>query len=248
MGGRGLAGTSGVCFRRIIHALLVAAGLSGASPRVVSAQSRPPESIETGDGGASVRVAPRDTPPERVLGVLPSFLTTNAAPGTDPLPPHRKFALAALTSFDPSRYPFVAVMAGVSRSYGPGIGGYGKQYAASFSDNVIGNLLTSGALPSLFGQDPRYYRRGEGAPGLRAVYAASRVLIAYGDAGHRRVNSAELVGVTGAAAISNLYYPHDQRTAAGTVNRLAFQMLWDGVANELQEFWPDINRRLHRRH
>lgn len=229
--------------RVLLAALACMAAFSGR----VHAQTQNAEPVESGSAEPAP-ASPRDVPVDRVLGVLPSFLTTNAAPGTDPLPPHRKFALAALTSFDPSRYPFVAVMAGVSRSYGPGFGGYGKQYAASFGDNVIGNLLTSGALPSLFRQDPRYYRRADGAPGARAVYAASRVFIAYGDSGHRRVNSAELAGVTGAAAISNLYYPRDQRTAPDTVHRLAFQMLWDAVANELQEFWPDINRRLHRRH
>ncbi len=200
--------------------------------------SPPPAEQPAPDAGAPV---------ERALGVLPSFLTTNGTPGTNPLPPGAKFALAIRTSFDPSMYPLVGVMAAANRSYGPGLGGYGKQYAASFADNVTGNLLTSGALPAAFGQDPRYYRRARGSAGTRAAYAASRVFVGYGDSGKHRINAAELLGTSGAAAVSNLYYPRDRRGVSDTVTRFGFQLLWDALANELQEFWPDISRKLRRR-
>ncbi len=197
--------------------------------------------------GTAPAVSPADAQPERALGVLPNFLTSNGVPGSQPLSARRKFGLAIRTSFDPSMYPLVGVMAVANRSYGPGLAGYGKQYVASFTDNVAGNLLTSGALPAAFGQDPRYYRRARGSAGVRAVYAASRIFVAYGDSGRNRANAAELLGTTGAAAFSNLYYPRDRRSVGDTVGRLGYQLLWDALANELQEFWPDISRKLRRR-
>lgn len=161
--------------------------------------------------------------------------------------PGRQVALSIRTSLDPSMYPLVGVMAAANRSYGPGLGGYGKQFAASFTDNITGNLQTSGLLPAAFGQEPRYYRRAQGSAGARVAYAASRVFVAYGDSGRRRLNAAELAGTTGAAALSNLYYPRDRRTVSDTMTRFGFQLLWDALANELQEFWPDISRRIRRR-
>ncbi|MGE3493053.1 MAG: hypothetical protein AB7N29_23860 [Vicinamibacterales bacterium] len=197
--------------------------------------------------GAPADGATVDAPVERALGVLPSFLTSNGEPGSNPLPPGGKIALALRTSFDLSMYPLVGVMAAANPSYGPGLGGYAKQYAASFTDNVAGNLLTSGLLPAAFGQDPRYYRRAHGSIGARAAYAASRGVVGYGDSGKPRVNASELLGTSVAATLSNLYYPRDRRTVADTVTRFGYQLLWDALANELQEFWPDISRRFRRR-
>lgn len=219
-------------------------------PALARAQDAPPE--PAGQVAPPGQALPADgvavdVPAERALGVLPSFLTSNGAPGSQPLSARSKFGLAIRTSFDPSMYPLVGVIAAFSRSYGPGLEGYGKQYAASFADTVAGSLLTSGALPSAFGQDPRYYRRGAGSAGARAAYAASRVFVAYGDSGRSRFNAAEVIGATGVATLSNLYYPRDRRTVSDTIGRLGYQLLWDALANELQEFWPDISRRLRRR-
>lgn len=244
--------------RRQARILAAAVTLAVAAPPVVFAQAQdPPTVAPAGEPGSPGQVAPVEAappaqpsapaPPERALGVLPSFLTSNGAPGGQPLSARSKFGLAIRTSFDPSMYPLVGVIAAVSRSYGPGLEGYGRQYAASFTDNVAGNLLTSGALPAAFGQDPRYYRRGTGTARARAAYAASRVFVAYGDDGRSRFNAAEVIGATGAATLSNLYYPRDRRGAADTVGRLGYQLLWDALANELQEFWPDISRKLRRR-
>jgi len=48
------------------------------------------------------------------------------------------------------------------------------------------------------------------------------------------------------AGISNLYYPAQDRTATETLTRWGMQAMWDTVANELKEFWPDIRRKIHR--
>ncbi len=239
--------------RRLGRILASVFALAVAAPSAVFGQAQDPLSVApAGEAGPPGQVAPEGAAlpadlPERALGVLPSFLTSNGAPGSQPLSARSKFGLAIRTSFDPSMYPLVGVIAAFSRSYGPGLEGYGKQYAASFADTVAGSLLTSGALPSAFGQDPRYYRRGAGSAGARAAYAASRVFVAYGDNGRSRFNAAEVIGATGVATMSNLYYPRDRRSVGDTVGRLGYQLLWDALANELQEFWPDISRKLRRR-
>ncbi len=46
------------------------------------------------------------------------------------------------------------------------------------------------------------------------------------------------------ATISNLYYPTEERTVGDTLMRWGTQAMWDSVANELKEFWPDIRKKL----
>ena len=49
-----------------------------------------------------------------------------------------------------------------------------------------------------------------------------------------------------AAAVSNLYYPSNDRSTAQTLTRWGTQVMWDAVSNELKEFWPNIRRKMQR--
>lgn len=185
---------------------------------------------------------------ERMLGVLPNFLTTDGRPGEHPINARRKFYLAERNTFDYTVYPIVGAMAAFKRSYGPGVEGYGKQYAASLADNTAGNLLSGAVFPSLLGQDPRYYRKGTGPVAVRMGYVVSRLFVAARDNGRPTVNAAELLGVTTAASLSNLYYPRPERTMQATAGRVAYQLFWDMLGGQLREFWPDVSRKLRHHH
>jgi hypothetical protein len=43
-----------------------------------------------------------------------------------------------------------------------------------------------------------------------------------------------------------LYDPASDRNPSETLTRWGMQAMWDAVANELKEFWPDIRRRIHK--
>ena len=47
-------------------------------------------------------------------------------------------------------------------------------------------------------------------------------------------------GIGAATAISNLYYPDNSHSLGNAATRMGFQLLWDGLTNELKEFWPDF--------
>jgi len=53
-----------------------------------------------------------------------------------------------------------------------------------------------------------------------------------------------LGGNAAAAAISNVYHVPEDRTASRTFTTFAFLLLYDGMNNELKEFWPDIRRKV----
>jgi hypothetical protein len=80
-------------------------------------------------------------------------------------------------------------------------------------------------------------------------YAFTRSVITRSAAGRSQFNTSEIVGNFSAAVMSNAYYPSAERTLTGTLTRWGSQVMWDTVANELKEFWPDLKGVLaaHRR-
>ena len=80
----------------------------------------------------------------------------------------------------------------------------------------------------------------------RLGYAASRSVVTRTRAGDATFNISEVAGTAAAASLSNLYYSPADRTISGTMTRWGTQVMWDTVANELKEFWPDIRSKLHK--
>lgn len=72
----------------------------------------------------------------------------------------------------------------------------------------------------------------------------NRLFVTRTDSGETRFNYSESIGNATAAAISNVYYPAEERTAARNAKTFGFLTLYDGLSNELKEFWPDIRRKL----
>jgi hypothetical protein len=106
--------------------------------------------------------------------------------------------------------------------------------------------MTTAVVPSLTNEDARYFRSGEGGLFRRMAYAASRSVVTRTRSGGSTFNVSEVGGNLAAAGLSNLYYGPADRTVSGTMSRWGTQVMWDTVANELKEFWPDIRAKLHK--
>ena len=104
--------------------------------------------------------------------------------------------------------------------------------------------MTTAVFPSWLHEDPRYYQMGKGPFSHRSYYALSRLVVARTDSGGTRFNYSESIGNAAAAAISNIYHPDQDRTAARNASTFGFLILYDGLSNELKEFWPDIRRKV----
>jgi hypothetical protein len=186
----------------------------------------------------------------RIFGVLPNYSTVERNTNVPEITTKSTFQMFALGSFDPYVFPFVAFTAGLAQlghdepSWGRGIGSYGKRYAMAFSDNAIGNLMTTAVAPTLLRTDPRYFVLGEGGFLHRAGYALSRSVVTRTRSGQKTFNLSEIGGNLVGAGISNAYHPREDRTVSGTMGRWGMQVMWDTLTNELKEFWPDIRRRL----
>ena len=206
---------------------------------------------------AAVAPAP-DAPPatpedKRIFGVLPNYRTAEASNPFAPLTVKQKFTIAFRDSFDWPVYPTAAAFATLYQlenqnpSFGQGMSGYAKRFAGSYGDQMIGNMMTEGIVPSLMHQDPRYFRLGEGSGWSRARYALTRIFVARADSGRNTFNFAEWGGNAAAVALSNAWYP-DTRTVSDNVQKLLIQCATDAFSQVLKEFWPDVKRHFQKKH
>jgi hypothetical protein len=121
-------------------------------------------------------------------------------------------------------------------SFGSGIEGYGKRYGAALANHVSATLFCRAVYPSIFHQDPRYFYKGKGSFGSRALYAMSAAVIARGDDGRWRPNYSNVLGNFSAAAISNLYYPSSDQGISLVVFNGLTDTAADAAANLIREF------------
>ena len=178
---------------------------------------------------------------QRVFGIIPNFYSSyiwDAAP----LTPRLKFHLALRSTTDPVTFLLTGALAGVEQAhntfpgYGGGPEGFGKRYGAAYADNVLGRLIGSAILPSVFHQDPRYFYKGSGTITSRALYAVGATVIARGDNGRSQPNYSHILGNFAAAAISNVYRsPADRSVTLTFRNGLAITGS-NAVANLVREF------------
>ncbi|HEV2324649.1 MAG TPA: carboxypeptidase-like regulatory domain-containing protein [Terracidiphilus sp.] len=178
---------------------------------------------------------------QRVLGVLPDYYTSydwNAVR----MYPKQKFQLGYRSEIDSVTFMVMGAEAGVEQYYnrfpewGTGAEGYAKRYGAAYATDFTGTMIADVALPSLFHQDPRYFFRGTGSFGSRALYAVSRSIICRGDNGHAEFDYSRVLGNIGAGAISNLYYPGGERGVGLTFSNAAIDIAANAGTNLIREF------------
>jgi len=134
------------------------------------------------------------------------------------LTPGEKWRLAAHSAIDPFYIGWAFVIGGgwgeiedSNKGYGWGDAGYFKRVGANYADNVNGAIIGNALLPSILHQDPRYFRLGIGSFKKRFIHAALSTVICHGDNGKNQPNVSNVLGNYISGAISNAYYPADQR-------------------------------------
>jgi hypothetical protein len=191
---------------------------------------------------------------KRIFGLVPNFAAVDANTQLPPLSNHEKFALAAHDSVvDYSSFTWAGILAAQAMALnsdpelGHGIAGYGRYYWRTFTDGVSGTFFTEAIVPAITHEDPRYYTMGEGGFFRRTGYAISRAFLTKTDSGGTIFNWSEVGGNGLEAALSNAYYPPQERGLSQTAGNWATQMESAVLNHVFQEFWPDIRRKVLRR-
>jgi len=187
----------------------------------------------------------------RVMGIVPRFGTTHV--NAPPLSPTEKLHLFWTSTFDPVTFVLVGGQAGLSQAqddfdgYSQGAQGYAKRYGAAFTDNATSNFFANFLYPTLFKQDPRYFRLGEGGFRRRLGHSLAEQVMAHQDGGGRMFHFSNVLGALTSGGISNAYYPQDDRGFGLTMSRAGIAMLYGEVGGLFNEFWPDVQNRLMRK-
>jgi hypothetical protein len=193
------------------------------------------------------------TESKRLFGIVPNYRTSRLPNPYVPISAREKFVIGSQDAFDRGTVMLAAAFAGEAQltnanpSFGQGGAGYGRYFAASYADYVIGDFMTESIYPTFLHQDPRYFRKGVGSGWSRLGYAAGQILFTHNDSGRSTFNYSEVAGNATAVAISNAYYS-DNRNASNAAGRLSTQLGVDAAANILKEFWPDLQKRFSRTH
>jgi hypothetical protein len=194
-----------------------------------------------------------EPPNKRIFWIIPNYRTAPSLKDSKPLTPKEKFKIATQDSFDRGTIAMAAAFAGKAQltdanpSFGQGVQGYARYLGTAYADFVIGDYMTEAIYPTILHQDPRYFRRGAGSGLSRLGYAMSQIFWTHTDSRGTQFNFSEIAGNSTAVAISTAYYP-ENRNATDAVSKLGVQLGIDMASNVLKEFWPDIRRKLSRKH
>lgn len=162
-----------------------------------------------------------------------------------------KFWLFVHDSSDPVAFINAAWNAGVSQvqnnqpTFGRGFTGYLDRFGVQMAGQASGNFFKDFLYPTVFQEDPRYYRLGTASNKRRIVHAMSHVVIAHNENGNRMFNFSEWLGDATIIVLGNTYLPDRQRGVAPVAESMATGMGYDMGYDILREFWPEIAKTFH---
>lgn len=180
----------------------------------------------------------------RVLHFLPDYGRVQPGKPVAALSAKQKFQLFTGQTFDPSLVVIAGALAGLQQAgnlapaYGQGGEAYAKRFGAMSATLATSSLFTQAVMPTLFHQDPRYFRKGSGSVGSRLWYAISRTVITRQDSGKPAFNYSQVSALAASTALSNAYYPDSNRTASLNASRFGIAFAVSGLLNVLREFRP----------
>jgi hypothetical protein len=132
---------------------------------------------------------------------------------------------------------------GSPSQWGGGVRGYGLRAASRTAMAVVqGTLQASIAAP--LHEDVRYISSARAGFKKRALHAIAYSFVTYNDQGRTTLNFANLTGIYVTAAISTAWVPGRFNVTTYTLTNGTAQIGLSVPINLLQEFWPDIRRKI----
>ena len=222
-------------------------------PLLVAAQAFFVIGAATGQAGIDAKLAPgsQAITSHRDLLFLPDELTVDCqrfpnAPCivVAPLTSRQKFQVFVRQTFDPGVVLIAGGLAGLEQAgnlapnYGQGGAAYAQRLGEVNAAIAVDSLFVEAIMPTLFHQDPRYFRKQTGSKLSRINYAISRVAIIQTDRGHSAFNISKVTGFATSTALSNIYIPTANRTARQNAAAYGITLGIDCIVNILREFRP----------
>jgi hypothetical protein len=129
--------------------------------------------------------------------------------------------------------------------FGTDSGAFGERLGALAVKQTTQSIFSYGMYANLFHDDPRYYVMGSRKKvGIRALYSASRLVIAQTDSGRASFNWPKFAGIASATALTNVYYPSTDHGFEKSVSAFGVSLGTSILTNEIHEFLGDGLRQL----
>jgi hypothetical protein len=160
-----------------------------------------------------------------------------------------KFFLFVQDTFDPVSFLGAGFNAGIDQAgnqdptFGQGAIGYSKRFGANFVGQASLRFFTEFAYPTIFAEDPRYYRLAHGSNGKRFLHAVEHSFVAHRDNGKHIFNLTEWLGTTSGVLVSSQLHPGNQRGFGPVAQQVGYSVMADMGFDVLREFWPEIARK-----
>jgi hypothetical protein len=196
-----------------------------------------------GQGRIDPSLPPAPLTHTRTLLLFPGVDTVkNPDAVLPPLTRKQKFEIFWQRTFDVSLPVEALMFAGGSQAvnYSPHYGTEEKALAerfGSYAGSIAGSAFFTDALfPSIFHQDPRYFRKGRGSIPSRAWYAVKSEFVTRSDEGTMQFNISGVMGFGFSTALTNAWYPRNSITAGNTFERLGIKIAISATINLIREF------------
>lgn len=157
-----------------------------------------------------------------------------------------KFLLFVHDSYEPISFLSAGVSGAVDQAqnndwkFGQGAGGYGRRFGADFADQTSMRFFGQFAYPSIFAEDPRYYRLGHGTKRARLLHAMEHTFVGHHDNGEAMFNYSQWLAAASAVTLGSTYHTSGDH-GAGAMARSAGYLIGQGFGFDvLREFWPEI--------
>ena len=163
----------------------------------------------------------------------------------------RQVHLFVRDTFDPISFFEAAFNAGLDQAsnrdptFGQGAEGYGRRFGADFAGQTTWRFFTDFAYPTIFSEDPRYYRLIHGSGRQRFFHAVEHTFVAQRDSGKHMFNFSQWLGTVTAVALNDAYHPGNERGLTPALRVSGYALATGMGFDILREFWPDIARKLH---
>jgi len=162
-----------------------------------------------------------------------------------------KLRLFVTDTFDPISALGIGFDSGLDQAqnsdpaFGQGAAGYGKRLAANFASQTSARFFSEFAYPTIFREDPRYYRLAHGKFSTRLLHAMEHTVVAHRDSGRHMFNFSEWLGTATGTAINVAYHPGNEGGFAAAARGASVSILTDMGFDVLREFWPEVARKFH---
>jgi hypothetical protein len=160
---------------------------------------------------------------------------------------------AARETFGPQSFLFGTFTAGIGTArdhpeeYGPHWDGFAKRYGMRLTGLAASHTIEAG-LGALWGEDPRYVRDQNLSIKARIGHVFLLSFTARNREGKLMPAYARYIAIPGNNFLSNTWRVKSDSTTEAALTRTGYGVLSEIASNAWSEFWPDVKRRVFRRH